>query len=151
MKKVLFFINLLTVVVCGNKIYAQVAVKTTPHQVDYDNNALSVCDTIDDFTINSFNGFFISRIMLTKRGEIVDFEIFKLKLCSNNNNYYYKGAISRFPYVKKVSEYPDSVKFVYSPIRDLIFNRLCVLIKDSSLIEADTITVVWGRSIGNYK
>ena len=87
-----------------------------------------------------------SRILILKTGKIVGFDIFKMRLKINDDNYiYYKRVDNN---LNSFSDYPDSVKLLYPAIESLIYNRLYVQIKDTSAIETDTILVIWGRSIG---
>lgn len=117
-----------------------------PYQTPFNKPGILLTDTIRLFTINDFCGSFFSRILILKTGKIVGFDIFKMRLKINDDNYiYYKRVDNN---LNSFSDYPDSVKLLYPAIESLIYNRLYVQIKDTSAIETDTILVIWGRSIG---
>lgn len=141
---VLFFL-LLGIFTCvqgqdllGGKIY----------QIPYDRPQLSVCDTVRYFFVNDYNGYFVSCINLLKSGKIIDFDIVRLELHNNSVSYSFRGSVEPFHQYKKEYEYPDTVRMVYSAIDSLINNRLYINIKDTTTIYTDTISVIWGRSIG---
>lgn len=118
------------------------------YQITYDRRYLSVCDTIRGFEVNGYNGWFVSRILLLKTGKISSFEIARLELRNDSISYSYRAQVNPY-HSRRKEEYPDTIRMVYSKIEDLIKKRLYVNIKDPSRIDVDTISVIWGRSIGN--
>lgn len=118
-----------------------------PYQIPYDRPELSVIDTVPVFLIDDYRGWFVSRILLLKDGKVLNFNIVRLELLSDSASYSYRiGIVTNQS--KREDEHPDFVRIVYPAIDNLINNRLCVKIKDASKIYADTVSVIWGRTIG---
>lgn len=121
-------------------------VEYKPYQVPCDKPEFILCDTARWFNVANYKGSFFCRILILRSGKVVDFDIFKLRVKTNNgNNFCYKKTGDKF---KRFEEYPDTVKLLFPAIEDLIHNRLYIQIKDTNAIMTDTIFVIWGRSIG---
>ena len=142
---ILLCFTLFCVNICGQNKRSD-----SPYQILCDRREYSVCDTIKTFSVNDFKGSFILRIFLLKTGKIVGFDIPKLLLRDEDGNiqYLYRWSAPHAFDLTRYDEYPDSVKMFYPAIQDLVFNRLYVQMRDTSLIEIDTLHVIWGRRFG---
>lgn len=127
---------------------AQDISRNRQYQIPYDRPELSVNDTVPFFYLYDYNGWFVCCINVLKSGKVDGFDIVRLELCNDSMSYSYRGGVRMCHHSIEEHEYPSLIREVYPAIDSLITNRLCIHIKDTSQIHTDTISVIWGRSVG---